>query len=400
MKKVLMAALAVATLAFVGCDQTEKTDYLKNLNGYWLYEDATATPAKVALEVADNAVVLTVDATTANGTLSYDASTGKGTIECADLTNTTVEVAAIDGDKKNINLTIKGAVAFEGKLTKTVKPDDQQGGTPDLDKPAAGIVRFAIHIPAGSECKGIAFKGTFDGDAWSGENTYCDGEQNAKAGPDECLKFKALEGYDNWYTADYKLGATAWDGTDADGNVVQNYMAGKICLIYTGDINWQGQAIDWDYDMKYTSAAVSKSGDGNIQVNGEGLVYVEIGGWQKSECVTVELTKYTVNLKAPDCGGFAPAIIGGFEASDWKTPFAMTKQEDGSYQIVVEAAENDNYKFVAVPAEGAGVWDNEIQILVTKEDGTEEWQGNPNLMFGTETTINIDYSAGKYKLCE
>ncbi len=396
MKKLSLAVLAAATLLMVGCKKENTTDYLKNLNGYWLYENAEATPAKVALEVADNAVVLTVDKETAKGTVAYDASKGEGTITCdGQPANATITAKSISGDKKSLQLIVTedGKTVFDAKMTKTVKPEEPgEGSIPDLDKPADGMVRFAIHIPAGSECNGIAFKGTFDGSAWSGENTYCNAEQNAQVGPDECVKFQPIDGSDEWYTADFKLGATPWgDNSDI-------YMAGKICLIYTGDGSWQGQAIDWDYNEAYTTAAVSKSGDGNIQVNGTGLVYVEIGGWQKSECVTVELKDYTINLKAPECGNYEPAIIGSFEASNWNEAFPLTKQADGSYQIVVKAAEDDTFKFKAV---GDTDWSNQIQILVKNEEtGAEEWADNPDMKFGAETTINVDYSAGKYTLCE
>lgn len=393
MKKIFMAALAVATIALVGCKGTQKTDYLKNLNGYWLYENAETNPSKVALEVADNAVVLTAvsegEEDIQKGTLTYDASTGKGTIVCeGQPADATVEVAAIDGDKKNINLTVKNGaeVVFDGKLTKSVKPEDPgQGGTPDLDKPAEGMVRFAIQIPEGSECNGIAFKGTFNNTDWSGEDTYCNAEQNAQVGPDECVKFTAIEGYDNWYQADYKLGATPFgDNSDI-------YMAGKICLIYKGDGGWQGQAIDWNYDMKYTSAAVTTSDDGNIQVNGSGLVYVTIGGWQTSECAAAET--YKVTVKTPTCGDYDLEIIGSFD--NW-TGTAMTPNADRTeWTVTIETQPNAEYKF-----RQAGTWDNEIQEL-DAESG--EWKGLANQKLGAEKDVKFDFSdASKYRwtLCE
>lgn len=394
MKKLCMAALAVATIAMVGCKKTEKTDYLKNLDGYWVAETVTDPLTALSLEVDGTTATLSTTVTDGQsfseaGTLSYNATTGEGVISFKEQSEgSLVNVASVNGDKKSITLTIieGDKTVFDGKLTKTVKPDPQPGaGTPDLDKPAAGMVRFAIQIPAGSECNGIAFKGTFDGTAWSGENTYCDGAQNAQADPTSCVKFSAIEGYDNWYTADYQLGSTPWgDNSDI-------YMAGKICLIYTGDGSWQGQFIDWAYDESYTTAAVSKSDDGNIQVNGEGLVYVTIGGWQMSECAAAE--KYNVTVKTPTCGTYPLEIIGGFD--NW-TGTAMTANEDSTiWTVTIEAQANAEYKFRQV-----GTWDNEIQEYNEEEAA---WKGLANQKLADQHDIEFDFTdAAKYKwtLCE
>ena len=36
---------------------------------------------------------------------------------------------------------------------------------------------------------------------------------------------------------------------------------------------------------------------------------------------------------------------------------------------------------------------------VLDENGAEKWYDNPNLTLGDETTISIDYSAGRFTLC-
>jgi hypothetical protein len=150
---------------------------------------------------------------------------------------------------------------------------------PEVAAPGAGKATIVIQIPEGTECNGIAFKGTLDGAAWSGENTYV-GEGTAAAGPDACIKFEKIADTKVWYKATYTLGEAG--------------LKGKICLIYTNDGSWQGQAVNWEIIDDYTTADNGQSNDGNLEIYGEGLVYVKIGGWQNSECLVPEDYKITV----------------------------------------------------------------------------------------------------------
>jgi len=263
--------------------------------------------------------------------------------------------------------------------------DPQEEVIPEVDAPAEGYVTFVINIPEGTECHGVAFKGTLDGAAWTGANEYL--SLDGPAGVESCIKFEKIEG--NWYKATYKLGAEAWGESDTHP---ATYMAGKLCLIYTDDNNWQGQAENWTVNDEYTTADNGQSDDGNIEVYGSGLVYVNVGGWQKSECIVEELVARHVVLIVPtlECSFEQPTIVGSF--NDWD-PIAipMTAIEEGvKYEATVEAYASDKFKFATITG-----WDNQIQVLVD-----DVWNDNSDILFGSETEFTIDYSAGKFKLCE
>ena len=232
----------------------------------------------------------------------------------------------------------------DDKINPNVTPEEP---TPELDEPEAGYVRFIIQIPKGTECNGIAFKGTFDGAAWSGKDTYCDAELNAQAAPDACVKFAAIPDFEGWFTADYKMPETSWEATDSAGNAVQNYMAGKICLIYAGDNSWEGQFADWKYISNTADVSVSK--DGNMQINSNtGSVSVKVGGWQNSECeapVPAGKGKFYVTLtNYVPVEGDQVIFAGNFAENSWGDSDRVMTLEAGKYVWEGEYPQNFQYK--------------------------------------------------------
>lgn len=259
---------------------------------------------------------------------------------------------------------------------------------PEIAKPEEGYVTFAIQIPEGSECNGIAVKGTTDGTNWVGADQYL-GADGSIAAVDKCAKFEAIADAANWYKVTIKLGA-GYEATDDAGAAVTNYMAGKICLVYAGDGSWDGQAVDWAYVDAECTVAVSKSGDGNFQVNGTcGIVYITVGGWQKSECVKEEAKDRVITVTVPAfTGAYEPAVVGSFNGWDAANTVKMTQVEGFKYTATISMVGSDEFKFI----DGAtGDWSNEIQQLV---DG--EWKGLDNVKVGDETTFTFDYSAEQY----
>ncbi len=286
----------------------------------------------------------------------------------------------------------------EGTATITAKYGDVTAqcrvsveSIPSFDNSGENKVRLVIRIPEGTECNGIAFKGSFDGLTWSGENTYSDGEMNAQASPENCLKFAPVEGYKNWYTAEYRVGLAGWEGTNEEGNYVDNYMAGKICLIYANDGAWQGQAVDWDYDMNFTTSAVSKSADGNIQVNSDrGVIYIEIGGWQKSDCTPKQT--YSVTVKAPTCGDYDMEIIGDFD--DWRGTLMTPNETRTVWTATFDAQEGYSFNF---KFRQAGTWEN--VVLVKQGVIWEELQLTSDANMLNLTYDFSDASQYKWTLC-
>lgn len=266
---------------------------------------------------------------------------------------------------------------------------------PEIAKPGDGYVTFALQIPEGTECNGIAVKGTTDGSNWTGADQYLAADGTIASG-DAVAKFAAIPDFKNWYQVTIKLGA-GYEATDAAGGAVTNYMAGKFCLIYAGDGSWDGQAVDWEYLDSECTVAISKSGDGNFQVNGtSGVVYVTIGGWNKSQCIKEEAKDRVITLKAPDFGGrdITPGIVGSFEGCSWAEAadarVAMTLSGD-TWTATVKMVASDEFKIVSIN-DG---WSVEIQQYDADGDA---WNNLSNVKAGDQTTFDYDYSdAAKYR---
>ncbi|MBO7457941.1 MAG: hypothetical protein J6T80_01635 [Paludibacteraceae bacterium] len=251
--------------------------------------------------------------------------------------------------------------------------------TPEVAAPAAGSVTLVIQIPEGTECNGIAFKGTLDGSKWSGEDTYVS-ETTAEASSAECIKFAKVEGKKTWFQATFKLGEAG--------------LKGKVCLIYKGDKNWQGQFENWEIIESYTTSETSISGDGNLEIATSGLVYVKIGGWQKSECAAAKLTPRKITLIAPtnQCGAATPTVVGTF--NNWnEKEFPMTKVagKDNTWEATIQAEDKDKFKFGTTDG-----WEGQIKVYDAEKD---EWNDNGDVEIGTKTEFTIDYSAGKWGGC-
>lgn len=250
---------------------------------------------------------------------------------------------------------------------------------PEIAKPEDGYVTIAINIPEGTECNGIAFKGTLDNTTWSGADTYV-GLEAADVPAADAILFAPIDGYKGWFSATYKLGEVG--------------LRGKICLVYSNDGSWQGQAINWTIDDTNTSVAYSKSDDGNIQIDGtNGVLYVKIGGWQSSECVAA--VDYHITVLAPAfCGEeFAIELVGSFE--DWgKAPVALVAAGEGKFTATIQANANAEVK-----VRGEGGWDKEIQHLNSE---TGEWGGIANFVLTDDTDVIMDYSdaaAYRWNVC-
>ncbi|MCM1034729.1 MAG: hypothetical protein NC038_06100 [Paludibacter sp.] len=267
-----------------------------------------------------------------------------------------------------------GAIAITScnpeKQPPVVIPPVQSGDeVPEITKPEDGYVTIAINIPEGTECNGIAFKGTLNGADWSGADTYV-GLESATVSADEAILFTPIEDSKTWYAATFKLGEAGLEG--------------KICLVYTNDGSWQGQAINWTVDDSNTSVAYETPDGGNIKITGtNGLLYVTIGGWQSSECVSAVDYNITVFVPAFCDEEFAIELVGSFE--DWgSAPVALTKVAEGKYTATISASPNAEVK-----VRGEGGWDKEIKGL-SEETGT--YEGIANVVLTEETDVIIDYS--------
>lgn len=269
--------------------------------------------------------------------------------------------------EQNYSVNVTSSITY----TAVFEKDSQEESIPEVSAPADGYVTIVIEIPENSECNGIAFKGTMDGTNWSAPNTYV-GETMADASVAECIKFFLIDNGKTWYKATYKLGTIG--------------LIGKVCLIYTNDNNWDGQAYDYSIIDANTTANASIDADGNIVIANTGVVYLKIGGWGDSDCE--ESTPRTVVLLTPPyiCGGDTPTIAGEFNY--WQpTAFPMTQivNDYNMFYAKMDAKDIQHYKFAGV----VNGWDNQIQIY---DQEWNTWNNNPDLCFGNKMVLVVDYS--------
>lgn len=181
---------------------------------------------------------------------------------------------------------------FENNSQYTVNNNTYTGGgegpqelpdVPETDKmvPGDGQVRVILHLADGlDECHGIGLKGCLNGSDWSGENTYLN-DESATVARDEAIKFDSYKAGTPYYTAVFTLGA---GGINA-----------KVCQFYEGDSGWQGQATDVTVDTDLTTLIpdvdFTLSAEGQFAMAAgapAGVLVLNIGGWNKSECAAPE----------------------------------------------------------------------------------------------------------------
>jgi hypothetical protein len=241
-----------------------------------------------------------------------------------------------------------------------------------IPEPPEGYVTIVIDIPTGSECHGIALKGSVDGVNWSGANEYI-GQNTGKASVDDAIKFTPIENTENWFQATYKLGS---DGLKA-----------KICLIYKDDAGWEGQAAEIVLDEENTTATVEMDyNDMPMFRTSSGIVHFSVYGWLSSECFSLE--DYNITFWAPPfcIDEFPLEVVGSFEG--WgKVPVSMVKTETGKYEATIKAN-----PYAHLKVRGVGSWDHEIQYYFIDED---KWIGVQEIVLTHDKNVVIDYSTPK-----
>ena len=274
---------------------------------------------------------------------------------------------------------------FSGEEITTINPESNIPGNtlyakwiedipvgPTISQPEVGTLRVAIKIPEGSQCNGIALKGTMDGSIWSGENTYMGEDGAATSVTGNIYQFEQVKDSTDWFVVDVPA---------------SNTLQFKVCLIYADDGSWQGQARNVSYMPELSTLPyLNLSDEGQcwgFNANG-GLLCLNIGGWMQSPCVVEPLVTRTITVTVPECGKEVPSLVGTF--NDWDpTALPMTLVSGNTYTATVEAKASDQFKF----AGSVSGWDNQIFVYV---DIMENWFANPNLYFNEQTEFNIHFS--------
>ena len=232
-------------------------------------------------------------------------------------------------------------------------------------------------------CNDVVFAGSYNGWATT---------------PADMAKFEAVDGFEGWWVV-----AVTDESEDIQGKPVQLQSDGSFSWSYqTGD------ADSWTLVSGTVTIEAGYSGEANLKGYSTAEPVVLVSAYFKehnSPCVALIPHKYTVNLKAPICGSnpedfstyFAPAIIGDF--NEWAEGVPMVLNEETMvYSYTFDSYEGKEFKFKAVDDTD---WSNQIQLKADTLDaeGNEVWYDNGNIKLDSTEVIDIDYSNGRYTLC-
>lgn len=226
-------------------------------------------------------------------------------------------------------------------------------------------------------CNDIVFAGSYNG--W---NTTVA----------EMAKFAPLEGFEGWYYV-----AVTDASEEIQGKPVQ--------LKGDGSFDWMYQTGDPDsWTIVSGTVNIGAGYDGEADLKGYSTAepVILISAYFKhhnTPCGYVaEYKDYIIRLNAPFCAGadgtyYEPAIIGDFNG--WSEGVAANYIDEETFEYVFELKQAEKTRAFKFKALDDTDWSNQIQLQ--NEEG--EWYDNPNFPLGDETTISIDYSAGKFTLC-
>lgn len=226
-------------------------------------------------------------------------------------------------------------------------------------------------------CNDIVFAGSYNG--W---NTTVA----------EMAKFAPLEGFEGWYYV-----AVTDASESIEGKPVQLKGDGGFDWMYqTGDV------ASWTVVAGTVNITPGYDGEADLKGYSTAEPVILISAYFKlhnTPCGYVaEYKDYIIRLNAPFCAGadgtyYDPAIIGDFNG--WSEGVAANYIDEETFEYVFELKQAEKTRAFKFKALGDTDWSNQIQLQ--NEEG--EWYDNPNFPLGDETTISIDYSAGKYTLC-
>ena len=238
-------------------------------------------------------------------------------------------------------------------------------------------------------CNDIVFAGSYN--AWATD-------------PATMAKFAPLEGFEGWYYV-----AVTDASEEIQGKPVQLKGDGSFDWMYqTGDV------ASWTVVAGTVNITPGYDGEADLKGYSTAEPVILISAYFKlhnTPCGYVaEYKDYIIRLNAPFCAGadgtyYDPAIIGDFNG--WSEGVAANYIDEETFEYVFELKQAEKTRAFKFKALGDTDWSNQIQLQevdengnpVLDENGAEKWYDNPNITLGDETTISIDYSAGKYTLC-
>lgn len=235
-----------------------------------------------------------------------------------------------------VSLFFASCSSDEPKKTVVVTPTDTNlEEIPDISAPAATQVTIAIRIPSGTECDGIALRGTNDN--WTTQGILGN--------------FTKVSGTTTWYSVTVDLGTAGFFA--------------KACLLPATDANWATQWATSGLEiLKGTESAALVDDYGSLNklnvTAGGSVIYLNVSGWASTPCVQDQ--SYSISLVVPSCTpstADTAYIIGSFTGSEWSTPIALLKQTNGTYTGTITAQPGAQYKYKLSKSD----WSNEEGTL-------------------------------------
>ena len=348
LNKVLMSMLCIGALVFTSCNPKDKDVIQLKVTQM---EISVMGHQKIEVEKASGPIVwaskdIQIASVDENGDV-FGVSEGK-----------TIVTATVGKASANVEVTVKAG----GIIGYTPTVGDLMNDY-DVENNVVLCVFFESEI-----CDDIVIAGSYN--EWS---TDVEG----------MIHMEELEGFEGWYVAEIPYA----EGVEA-----------KPVQLQDGAFSWDFQTGDpasWEY-VSGDEATINPGYDGEANVGYPTPgAYIYVSHYfknHKSPCVAAVFHDYTVTLKAPDCGGFEPGIIGDFNG--WSAAVEMNLGIDGSYSYTFNDCEGHAFKFKALDDTD---WTNQIQLY---NDTADTWYDNPNITLDATTAISLDYSAGRYTLCE
>lgn len=188
------------------------------------------------------------------------------------------------------------------------EPEEEEIEFPEVSAPEAGTAKIVVKVPAGTDCNGVAFKGSNDG--YNAHHIDVAGE--------------AIEGAAGWYEIVLELGEAAIIAGDAE-----TFYQGKVCLYKedgTVDDSYTTQWSEGYFEINADNgnpdlfALIEDFGKINkLAVLGEGVCYIVIDRFDANPCVANEGYSFSLALPALCDEADQPGLIGSFPASNWGT---------------------------------------------------------------------------------
>lgn len=240
---------------------------------------------------------------------------------------------------------------------------------PDVNPAEEGTAKIVVKVPAGTDCNGVAFKGSNDG--YAAHHIDVAGEP--------------IEGYEGWYEIEIELGEAAILAGE-----VETFYQGKVCLFL------EDGTVDGSYTTQWSEGYFEINADNGqpdmfnliedfgkinkLAVLGSGICYIVIDRFDANPCVANEGYSFSLALPALCDEADEPGLIGSFPASNWGTDVALELVGDRWIAEDVEAQAANEFKVRL-----NGSWDaGQVQKL---NEETGEYADLANEPFGEDLEI-------------